>query len=100
MFKHVHIKSTLVRPSRGNITHINLVTERGIGAVLELALVVCGVAHSQASQGCGEVPLGRTIIQTETPTATWKNRRDFNHIYVIYEQFDGGKRSGIELSAA
>lgn len=62
--------------------------------------MVCGVADSQASQGCGEVPLGRTIIQTETPTATWKHRRDFSHIYVIYVQFDDGKRSGIELSAA
>lgn len=100
MFKHVLIKSTLVQPSRGNITHINLVTERGIGAVLELALVVCGVADSQASQGCGEVPLGRTIIQTETPTATWKHRRGFIHIYVIYVQFDAGKRSGVDLSAA
>lgn len=60
---------------RCNITHINLVTEGSVGAILELALVVCGVADSKASQGCGEVPLGRTVIQTETPTATWKHRR-------------------------
>lgn len=59
---------------RRNITHIDLVTERSVGAILELALVVCGVADSEASQGCGEVPLGWTIIQTETPTATWKHR--------------------------
>lgn len=59
---------------RRNITHIDLVTEGSVGAILELALVVCGVADSEASQRCGEVPLGRTIIQTETPTATWKHR--------------------------
>lgn len=56
------------------MTHIDLVTERSVGAILELALVVWGVADSEASQGCGQVPLGRTIIQTETPTATWKHR--------------------------
>lgn len=55
------------------MTHVDLVAERSVGAILELTLVVCGVADSQASQGCAEVPLGRTIIQTETPTSTWKH---------------------------
>lgn len=64
---------------RRNNTHIDLVAEGSVGAILELALVVCGVADSEASQGRGEVPLGRTIIQTETPTATWKHRCDIKH---------------------
>lgn len=51
-------------------TYINLVAEGSVWAILELALVVCGVADTEASQWCGEVPLGRTIIQTETPAAT------------------------------
>ena len=71
---------------RHNTTYINLVTEGSVGAILELALVVCGVADSEASQGCGEVPLGRTIIQTETPTATWKHR-EFINIYVKLDVF-------------
>lgn len=29
-------------------TYVNLVAEGGIGAVLELALVVCGVANAKA----------------------------------------------------
>lgn len=44
--------------------------ECGIGAVLELALVVRGVADAEASQRGGEVPLGGAVVQTETPAAT------------------------------
>lgn len=51
-------------------TYINLMAESSVWAILELALVVCGVADTQASQWGGQVPLGRTIIQTETPTTT------------------------------
>lgn len=59
-------------------THINLMAEGGIWAVLELALVVCGVADTEASQWGGQVPLGRTVIQTETPATakTDKQRCD------------------------
>ena len=51
-------------------THINLWAEGSVWAVLELALVVCGVADTEASQRGGQVPLGRTVIQAETPATT------------------------------
>ena len=59
-------------------THINLMAEGSVWAILELALVVRGVADTEASQRGGEVPLGRTVIQTETPatTETHKQRCD------------------------
>lgn len=49
--------------------------ESGVGAVLELALVLRGVAYAEASQRGGEVPLGGAIIQTETPAAAGTEKR-------------------------
>lgn len=56
-------------------THVNFMAESGVGAVLELALVLRGVAYAEASQRGGEVPLGGAIIQTETPAAAGTEKR-------------------------
>lgn len=55
---------------QAGVTYVDLVAEGGVGAVLELALVVRGVAEAEAGQRRGEVPLGRTIVQAETPAST------------------------------
>lgn len=65
-------------------THINLMAEGSVWAILELTLVVCGVADTEASQWCGEVPLGRTIIQTETPATTKTDAQRCDSEYVTY----------------
>lgn len=51
-------------------THINFVAECSVRAILQLALVVRGVAHTEASKRGGQIPLGGTVIQAETPAAT------------------------------
>lgn len=72
-------------------TYVHLVAEGGVGAVLELALVVCGVAEAEASQRRGEVPLGRTIVQTETPAPT-------RHTHTHDKLSDKSNFNGTQLS--
>lgn len=53
----------------GDRTHINFWAESGVWTILELTLVVGGVAEAETSQWRGNVPLGGTVIKTKTPTS-------------------------------
>jgi hypothetical protein len=59
-------------------TYINLRTEGGVRAVLQLALMVSCVTDTQTGQWRRQISLGGPVVQTEAPTTTKGARKSFH----------------------